>query len=562
MTTLDINSSSTDVNSQSYYSGSAIGGHFFDFSGTSFFTPDSTYTGYAVNGYYYASGVLNNTLRASWAEEGDDTVNPSRDPAVRNAQDSFPDAVFIFYSETEVTIVDSITLAVWMKFNISTLPSMSAAKIIKAKMAAGVLCVLAQQNTQTDASSFLLTYNFRRDCITVGTSGTYYLREKIKNRNETGAYGSLSVDHDLSAHITTANSYPSGQVYDLDVNFVGNNVRALVGGLGFFIGINTEAHTETVGSFDYKAPLYKVHSATKTLTINTVNVSLADITQLTSGITSVWSLFDATNNFSSLNIVYGDVIKISGSSNTSYFTLDETVSSGQTSYRIKTILDNVKYEAISKDFPGWKNVTPSSSYLDIKTDLESTNTYQVLRPIPFVRIQVDGTYLISSSFFTIHKTSATSITDHSSVTQYDLFVEPGSLLTGYESKSLDKYKGIAESLEDVFFSFEDEILSVKIDDITANNPASSLTTVTTISSSISSSANINTLGKGMVIDPLSGNLFIGGLKSSDNFSYLIEISQDGVTLSCSAFKEQSSSASPAEEPIIMDGYSNPSGTEV
>jgi len=160
VTTLDINNSSVDSSGESYYSGNAIGGHFFDATSTSFYTPDSTYTGFAVNGYYYTNGVLNNSLRASWAEEGDDDVNPSRDSATRSDQDSFPDSVFVLYSETEVTIIDSVTMDLWMKFNISTLPSMSATKIIKAKMAAGVLCVLAQQNTQTDASSFYLPITF------------------------------------------------------------------------------------------------------------------------------------------------------------------------------------------------------------------------------------------------------------------------------------------------------------------------------------------------------------------------------------------------------------------
>lgn len=559
MTTLDINNSSVDSSGESYYSGNAIGGHFFDATSTSFYTPDSTYTGFAVNGYYYTNGVLNNSLRASWAEEGDDDVNPSRDSATRSDQDSFPDSVFVLYSETEVTIIDSVTMDLWMKFNISTLPSMSATKIIKAKMAAGVLCVLAQQNTQTDASSFLLTYNFRRDCITIGTNGTYYLREGIDNRNRTNAYGTLSEDHDLASYITDI--YPSGQVYDLDVNYVGNNVRALIGGLGFFIGINTEAHTETVSSFDYLAPLYKVHSASQTLTINSANVALSDIVQLSSGITSVWSLYDATNNYDSLGIVYGDVIKITGATNTSYFTLDEIVSSGQTSYRLKTITDHERYEALSKDVPGWKNASVTNDYLDVKNDLETQNSYEVLRPVPFVRIQTDGSYLVSSSFYKIHKSTAASIIDHSSGVEYDLFTESGSVVTGYSTKSIVEYKGFAEDLDQAFVLFSDEILSIKISSV-GSNALQSITTASEIAASITDSEGINALGKGLAIDPLSGNLFTGGLKSTDNSSYVVEISKEGVTLSCAVFKEQSSSAFAAEEPIIMDGYSNPSGTEV
>jgi len=563
VTTLDINSSSTDANSESYYTGTAIGGHFFNNTLTGFHTPDSTYTGFATNGYFYTLGVLDNTRRASWSLEG---ASSNRVASVRNDQDSFPDSVFIFYSETEVSIVDSVSLEVWMRIPLSGLPSMGTAKIIKAVYCAGILCVIAQQQDGDDTSGILLTYNFRYDCISFAINGTYYLRKHIWNRTDTESYGSLtdtnanypetSTGTALDFTFTVTDSFPLGQLYDLDLGYVGNQVRGLIGGLGFFTGLDLEARTVDT---DFKAPQFKEHSQSLSLTISAANFSITDVTQESSGLTTEWIMYDPTNNLYSSGVSFGDVIKASGSGDTAYFFLKEDPSSGQVSYRVSTVNTQEDFEGVSVDLPGWKN--GSQSYLDVATNIQAQNSYEVLRPVKFVRVLDDGSYVISSGISKVCKTSLASIIDTSnSVTEFSLFTQTGSTLTGYSSKQLSEFTGLASNLEELYVVFDTEILKVVVDKITSGDPATSHMTISKASTSISDALGLSAFGEGIAIDPLSGNIFTGGLKSTDRKSYIVEVSPQGVILSCTVFKDPGSGS--AETPIIMDGYNNPLGTEV
>ena len=556
---LDIDNSSTDSNGESYYAGNAVGGHFFANTLTTFFTPDTTYTGYAANGYYYTSGVIDNSNRATWALEG---VTPP-DSSTRSDQDSMPDEVFVLYSETEVTIIDAVSLDMWMKFNISLLSGLSSTKIIKAKYAAGILCVLFQQEDEDDTPGGLLIFNFRHDSINYIDNSTYELRKGIDLRNNATSFGS----HPNDTTFAPTDSFQSGQLYDLDVNYVGNQVKAIVGGLGFLMGFDLEA---LVVDTDYKASEIKHHPQTMSLVISSVNFAIADLVQEASGITSEWIMTDATNNLAILGVKFGDVLKVSAGGYTSYFSLNEIPSSGQASFKLKTVQSG--FLALSKDIPGWKN--DADDYLDCQTALETTNTYDVLRPVPFVRILSNGKYLLSSSFEAIHYSSSTSIIDASSSAEYDLFDEDGCRVYNYSSKTLEGFVGITSNLENAFLLFNDEIMKASMESLEDSGSFSKLTNLSEIEGSLSTTTNLVTLGNNIVLEPLSGNLFLGGLKSSDNYSYIVEVSTQGVTIDCTPFKIPYIDSEPdgiydtidtgasAEVPIIMDGYSNPNGTEV
>jgi len=573
VTSLDISNSSVDTNGQSYFSGVAIGGHFFDNTESSFYTPDSLYTGFASNGYYYALGVLDNTRRASWAIEGDDDAHALRDPVTRNNQDSMPDGVFIIYSETEVSILDNISLEVWMRFDLSALPDVGSAKIIKAVYSAGIMCIIAQQKDEDNSPGFLITVNFKKDCISLASDSSYFLREHVWNRNSTVSFGSLtdttgypfnstgaSIDHSYSSSLLVGEYFPVGHLYDLDLGFIGNQVKALVGGLGFFVGITLEALT--INTY-YQAPRFKVHTQELALTINTVNFAITDIIQESSGLTSKWTMYDATNNLYDLGVTYGDVLKVTNTADvvTSYFELSSIPSSGLAIHYIDTISESERYESFSKDLPGWKNDPASEDFLDNATSIQNQNNYTVLRPVPYVRVLDDGSYVVASSFNGVFHTSSSAILDYANVnTKTSLYTVSKSAIPRFSTKNLKDFVGFAVNLEEVCVLFTDEMYSTSMDNIDSAIPLTSLLTLTNATQALASSANLSRFGNGLVYDPASGNLFTGGIKTSDNYSYLIEVSTSGVILSCNEFKTDT--VGDAEIPIIMDGYSNPLGTEV
>lgn len=580
-----ITNTSVDGNAQSYFSGDAVGGHFFDNTVTAFHSPDSTYTGYATNGYFYSSGVIDSSNVASWSKEGDDTVwsaqGLTRDAGTRSDQDRFPDRVFIFYSKTEVSIINARDLKIWMKFNLSTLPAfISGVEVLSAKFSAGILTVLAQQQSNTDAGGVFLVYNFKRDCLSITTSSLFHIREFIWNRNDTAVMGTLtdtsavypftttgiSIDHTVSG---TGSAFPSNPLYCLDINYVGNVVKGLIGGLGVYMGFNLEAHTETVGSTDYKAPLFKQHNQTLSLTINSANVNLTDVlsSQQPDGLTREWKFTDATggvNDWFNSGVRFKDIVKISGASYKSYFIVNGAFSSGQQSFDLFILYSSTdELKSSSVDLPGWQN--GSGTFLTVRNDLEAQNQYEILKPIRYVKVLSNGEFLLISGKTEVYHISGSSITDHSDITQFSLFSNRGSDIPSISPGSGGhNIFGFTANLEETFLLLENSVLKVTIDDLKLKNSTNVLITSTEIAGSLDSTENIDlNLPRGIVIDPVSGNVFFGGTKgalATDRNSYIIELTPQGVVQSCSVFRAKS--AGSAEGPIIMDGYFNPSGTEV
>tara|TARA_Y100000034_G_C6901677_1_gene417224 strand:- start:1189 stop:2769 length:1581 start_codon:yes stop_codon:yes gene_type:complete len=88
---------------------------FVDVSRSPFSNPDSGFTGYAADGFWYTSGEADPThtpYKAKWAEEGEHEEADSN----RGVLDRFPDRIFIVTTASEVVILDADSLDVWMRF--------------------------------------------------------------------------------------------------------------------------------------------------------------------------------------------------------------------------------------------------------------------------------------------------------------------------------------------------------------------------------------------------------------------------------------------------------------
>jgi hypothetical protein len=80
-----------------------------DLTGTTFYSPDAYYEGYAFNGNYYSSGsVVPGHARASWATE-------SRS-AHRGVANSMPKRFFALLTDRELSVIDAEDLTLFMRF--------------------------------------------------------------------------------------------------------------------------------------------------------------------------------------------------------------------------------------------------------------------------------------------------------------------------------------------------------------------------------------------------------------------------------------------------------------
>lgn len=151
---------------------------FHEISSTTFANPDSEFTGYAANGFFYAAGQPDPThdpFKAGWASEGEGEGDENRGPV-----DAFPDRVLVVTTASEVVILDADSLDVWMRFVLGgsstygTFLGLAAAEIRAADLRDGVLVVA------TDAG--VRVADFRGDvCMVLGASAS--------TRSGTGADG-------------------------------------------------------------------------------------------------------------------------------------------------------------------------------------------------------------------------------------------------------------------------------------------------------------------------------------------------------------------------------------
>lgn len=89
--------------------------NYAEVSASTFANPDSEYTGYAADGYWYTNGVRDAThvpYRATWATEGE---SASED---RGNLDRFPSRLLVLGTRAEVVLLHADTLDVWMRFRV------------------------------------------------------------------------------------------------------------------------------------------------------------------------------------------------------------------------------------------------------------------------------------------------------------------------------------------------------------------------------------------------------------------------------------------------------------
>lgn len=87
---------------------------FCDVSASTFANPNSTFTGYAADGYFYTNGEpdpVHDPFKASWASEGEGGGDENR-----GTVDRFPSRIFIVTTASEVVLLDADSLDVWMRF--------------------------------------------------------------------------------------------------------------------------------------------------------------------------------------------------------------------------------------------------------------------------------------------------------------------------------------------------------------------------------------------------------------------------------------------------------------
>jgi len=88
---------------------------FVDVSKSPFANPDSSFTGYAADGFWYTDGAADPThlpFKATWSSEGEH----EEADLYRGTLDRFPDRIFVVTTASEVVILDADSLDVWMRF--------------------------------------------------------------------------------------------------------------------------------------------------------------------------------------------------------------------------------------------------------------------------------------------------------------------------------------------------------------------------------------------------------------------------------------------------------------
>lgn len=105
----------TDANGIAHLLGAQlVDFQYVDVTKSRFYAPDSSYTGYGANGFYYTAGALDPgyvQYKALWAVEGEDAASSDR-----GDRDSFPNRIFVVTTTVEVAILNADDLTVWMRF--------------------------------------------------------------------------------------------------------------------------------------------------------------------------------------------------------------------------------------------------------------------------------------------------------------------------------------------------------------------------------------------------------------------------------------------------------------
>jgi hypothetical protein len=195
---------------------------FVDVSRSAFDAPDSGYTGYAADGFWYTQGVLDPThvpFKALWAQEGESDASINR-----GELDRFPSRIFIVTTASEVVLIDADTLDVWMRFvpfatatafTYGAFLGDSATAIRQAAFIAGFLVVA------TDAG--LRIADFKNDrAFVLDESAGWVSTETLDARNDDG--------------MLEGSTYPSNQIIDSDclcvaVGTAGAGISGSTGGI-------------------------------------------------------------------------------------------------------------------------------------------------------------------------------------------------------------------------------------------------------------------------------------------------------------------------------------------
>lgn len=203
----DIATTTNDANGiQRLKSNVVLFSKFVDVSISSFANPDSSFYGYASDGFYREAGVAvvspttGQPAKASWAKEAEHTTATSD----RNLEDPFPQKIFVILTAADLVILNANTLTVWMRFDLSSGSAIadhyflggSTTTLLDADFSNGVLSI-TQTDTGTPSSNGVILADFRRDEMIRATANSLVVDglkspKNISQRNGTGVWQGTS----------------------------------------------------------------------------------------------------------------------------------------------------------------------------------------------------------------------------------------------------------------------------------------------------------------------------------------------------------------------------------
>lgn len=214
----DIGTTTSDSNGiQRLGSNQILFAKFVDISVSAFANPDSSYYGYASDGFYREAGVAvaspstGQAAKASWASEAEHTSATDD----RNLEDFFPDKIFVILTQQDLVILNANSLTVWMRFDLGSgsdhyFLGGTNTTLLDAEFTDGALCI-TQTDSATPAFNGIIIADFRRDqmlrATANATSADGQLSAKsVSQRNEDGVWSGTTAISSFSLVEGTCNN--------------------------------------------------------------------------------------------------------------------------------------------------------------------------------------------------------------------------------------------------------------------------------------------------------------------------------------------------------------------
>ena len=539
---------------------------FVDLTSTTFYSPDSIYTGYAASGQYYVNGVPENASSsghpgtASWASESFATN-------IKGDSNRFPDRILILTTaHGEICILDADSLTLWMRIgqgagssiidagDKSTWTSYQSSFRGVMHFSNGILIF----KNATPASAGLYIFNFRDDVIVYSNDTVTYYKNGISNRMTVDPLNASTWETSSSVHASASTGkLLISFILDLHSASPGSRSLAALGHETGFTGINLRSKTNTSGGITTTLPEFRISrntiSQSHALTFSSDTITLFDRFYLTEDPSGTpWNWIDGTN---------GPTLP---TSNNGKIRKGDLVVIGSKRFYVLEPGDGATGNLLfARD---------SMSSSDVTT-LTALSAYTVSRPIPLIRVLDSGDLIFLDGTSSLRKLGDEWWNSSSTVvhfTDYGVAIPPSGNV--YDTNMI---KDIAVDGDNVYLAITGESGSAGISYPKALHVFHSSipsTTADLTTNSFSSKFSSITLGVNnpgdieihcISLDPESGHLFTSITRSGTEHGILeVDPSTDlvvksGLSLASGADIDSSyTSTSPVH---CIAGLRNPSG---